>query len=246
MATKETTLESAREPGRSNVIPLPTGRSGPTATIAPPAVSEARQEEARLVERCRRGDRQAFRTLVDRYQRKVYSLALSFVRDPDEARDISQEAFLKVFRHLSTFQGTASFYTWVYRITVNLCIDLKRKAGRGNTAEFDERIGHEEAGSPADHLSAHRLGFDPVRALHNSELRQRLMGALDQLSEQHRAVLVLREVDGLSYKEIADVMECPEGTVMSRLFHARKQMQELLREFADLDHNKEAANARRG
>ena len=249
MATKEIPKETAKEPGqepaRSNVIPLPTGRPS-TSTGASSPVSEARREEALLVERCRRGDRQAFRTLVDRYQRKVYSLALSFVRDPDEARDVSQEAFLKVFRHLNTFQGTASFYTWVYRITVNLCIDLRRKAGRGNTTEFDERIAHEESGSPADQLSTQRLGFDPGRALHNSELRKRLMGALDQLSEQHRAVLMLREVDGLSYKEIAEVLECPEGTVMSRLFHARKQMQELLREFADLDHTKEAAHARRG
>jgi RNA polymerase sigma-70 factor (ECF subfamily) len=216
----------------------------PTDNSTSAAVASAREEDTQLVERCRRGDRQAFRALVERYQRKVYSLALGIIRDPDEARDISQEAFLKVFRHLDTFQGTASFYTWVYRITVNLCIDLRRKAGRNQGArmEFDERIEHDEVGSPADQLSPRRLGFDPMRALHNSELRKHILSALDHLSDQHRTVLMLREVDGLSYKEIADVMETPEGTVMSRLFHARRQMQELLREYVDLE-NKEAANA---
>lgn len=229
-----------RDKDHSNVISLPTGRP---ASEAHPEKREERKEEAQLVERCRRGDRQAFRVLVDRYQRKVYALALGFVRDPDEAYDVTQEAFLKVFRHLGSFHGTSSFYTWVYRITVNLCIDLRRKAGRGSHAEFDERIVHEEVGSPADQLSPLRLGFDPARALHNAELRKRLLIALDKLSEQHRAVLLLREVDGLSYKEIADTLECPEGTVMSRLFHARRQMQELLRDFTDLEQNKEAAIA---
>lgn len=196
-------------------------------------MSEARREEALLVERCRRGDRQAFRTLVDRYQRKVYSLALSFVRDPDEARDVSQEAFLKVFRHLNTFQGTASFYTWVYRITVNLCIDRLRRAGRGGQVLFDEEYSHAEVGSPADSLSPRRLGFDPARAFQDKELRQRLLGALGQLSEPHRVVLLLREVDGLSYQEMAEVLEVAEGTIMSRLFHARKKMQDLLRSYVE-------------
>jgi RNA polymerase sigma-70 factor (ECF subfamily) len=201
-----------------------------------------RQEEAALIERIRRGDRQAFRVLVDRYQRRVYTLALGFIRDPDEARDISQEAFLKVYRHLDTFHGQSNFYTWLYRITVNLCIDLRRKAGRGNQSEFDERIAHEEAGSPADQISPGRLRFDPAKALHNRELRERINAALEQLSESHRSVLLLREVEGLSYKEIAEVLECPEGTVMSRLFHARRQMQQLLLDFAEPGQTKEAAN----
>ena len=207
------------------------------------ATDEAKRAEAQLVDRARRGDAQAFRTLVERHQRRVYALALGFLKDPDEARDIAQEAFLKVYRHLPTFQGTASFYTWLYRITVNLCIDLRRKAGRGNQVEFDEKVAREEVGSPADELSSQRLGFDPARALHNTELRGRITTALGKLSEQHRAVLLLREVDGLSYKEIADVLECPEGTVMSRLFHARRQMQELLHEFAETKPREAASSA---
>lgn len=238
------------EPSPSNVISLPRARGAAGSKSDKPgseggaasAAEESKRAEAQLVERARRGDPQAFRALVERYQRRVYSLALGFLKDPDEARDIAQEAFLKVYRHLGTFQGSASFYTWVYRITVNLCIDLRRKAGRGNQVEFDEKVARTEVGSPADELSCQRLGFDPGRALHNSELRGRITTALQKLSEQHRAVLLLREIDGLSYKEIADVLECPEGTVMSRLFHARRQMQELLHEFAETK-SREAANS---
>ncbi|MBL9043991.1 MAG: sigma-70 family RNA polymerase sigma factor [Myxococcales bacterium] len=186
-----------------------------------------------MVERCRQGDQRAFRTLVERYQRKVFSLAFGLLKDPDEARDISQEAFLKAHRHIGSFQGTASFYTWLYRITVNLCIDRKRKVGRGSEVELDERLSHRQVGSPADVLSAQKLSFNPQRVAQSSELRHRILEALAQLSEQHRAVLVLREVEGLSYKEIADSMDCPEGTVMSRLFHARRQMQQLLSDFAE-------------
>ncbi len=223
----------------------PTKQAASSATDSAAAAaaekSALRQDEAALIERIRRGDRAAFRVLVERYQRRVYSLALGFVRDPDEARDVCQEAFLKVYRHLDTFHGQSNFYTWLYRITVNLCIDLRRKAGRGNQSEFDERIAHEEAGSPADQISPGRLRFDPAKALHNRELRERLQAALDQLSETHRSVLLLREIEGLSYKEIADVLECPEGTVMSRLFHARRLMQQMLLDFTEPGSTKEAA-----
>lgn len=247
-------LLTTKVPPTSNGIALPTARASegpvPSASAPAPAVAladvdpktaAARREEAELLDRCRRGDRLAFRALVEKYQRRVYSLAFGFVRDPDEARDIAQEAFLKVFRHLDTFHGNANFYTWLYRITVNLCIDLRRKSGRTSKSEFDERIAHEDAGSPADCLSPKRLGFDPMRELHNARLREKLQAGLATLSEMHRSVLVLREVEGLSYREIADVLECPEGTVMSRLFHARKQMQEYLQEFSDNPKNTEAA-----
>ncbi len=214
----------------AKVIPLPT----PVQPGKQPDVTdEQKRAEADLVERSRRGDQKAFRILVERYQRRVFSLAFGLLKDPDEARDISQEAFLKAHRHLGSFQGTASFYTWLYRITVNLCIDRKRRVGRGSEVELDERLSHRQVGSPADILSTQKLSFSPQRVAQSSELRKRILAALAQLSEQHRAVLILREVEGLSYKEIADSMDCPEGTVMSRLFHARRQMQELLSDFAE-------------
>jgi RNA polymerase sigma-70 factor (ECF subfamily) len=192
-----------------------------------------RVDDRLLVEQARRGNRLAFQALVERYQRKVYALALGMLRDPDEARDTAQEAFLKAHQSLDKFQGNAGFYTWLYRITMNLCIDQLRRSGRGSAVEFDERVGHDEAGSPADELAPRRLGFDPERALSDKELRGRIQRALLELSEQHRAVLLLREVDGLSYKEMADILGCAEGTIMSRLFHARKRMQELLREYME-------------
>ena len=215
--------------GEPNALP----NVGPSRRASDPSTEEQRRAEAALVERCRGGDQRAFRTLVERYQRRVFSLAFGLLKDPDEARDISQEAFLKAHRHLGSFQGTASFYTWLYRITVNLCIDRKRKVGRGSEVELDERLSHQQVGSPADVLSTQKLSFNPQRVAQSSELRGRILAALEKLSEQHRAVLILREVEGLSYKEIADSMDCPEGTVMSRLFHARRQMQELLSDFAE-------------
>jgi len=207
------------------------GGAGNAPKAGPP--SEERRAEAELVERCRRGDKQAFRSFVERYQRRVFSLAFGLLKDADEARDICQEAFLKAHRNLGTFQGASSLYTWLYRITVNLCIDRKRRVGRGSEVELDERLPHDRAGNPADVLSAERPSFNPLRVAQSSELRGRILAALSELSVEHRSVLILREVEGLSYKEIADSMDCPEGTVMSRLFHARKRMQELLADFAD-------------
>jgi RNA polymerase sigma-70 factor (ECF subfamily) len=207
-------------------------------------MSTERADDRLLVEQARRGNRRAFQGLVERYQRKVYAIALGMLKDPDEARDTAQDAFLKAHQNLDRFQGTSSFYTWIYRITVNLCIDQLRKAGRGDQVEFDERVEHQEAGNPADELSGRRLGFDPARALSDKELRTRIHAALATLTPEHRAVLLLREVDGLSYKEMAESLGCAEGTIMSRLFHARKRMQEMLRGYMQ-DQDQEGASQAR-
>jgi RNA polymerase sigma-70 factor (ECF subfamily) len=183
-------------------------------------------DERKLVDAARRGDAKAFRTLVERYQRKAYAVALGIVHDPDEARDVVQEAFIKVHRNLATFEGDAHFFTWMYRIVMNQCIDQLRKR-RGERIEFDEAQSTDDAGDDTG-IAPRRLGFDPARALADKELRERMHAALDQLSPAHRTVLVLREVEGMSYQEMAEVMEVSIGTIMSRLFHARKKMQALL------------------
>lgn len=188
-------------------------------------------DDLTLIDRVKRGDQAAFRPLVERYQRRVFALALSVMRDADEARDVVQEAFVKAYRHLDSFQGDASFYTWLYRIAMNQCIDRMRRMRRGEHVEFDEAIDREEVGESG--ISPQRLGFDPAQALVDREIRERVGAALEKLSPPHRAVLVLREVEGLSYQEIADVLGCAIGTVMSRLFHARKRMQEMLRPLVD-------------
>jgi RNA polymerase sigma-70 factor (ECF subfamily) len=183
-------------------------------------------DDHELVEQARRGSQPAFRLLVERHQRKVLAMALGMLKDPDAAKDVVQDAFVKVYQHLDEFQGASAFYTWLYRIALNLCIDRARRAKRFSEVEFDDGIAH---GGEGYEVSPERLGFDPQRALADKEIRQRVLAALDELSPNHKAAILMREVDGLSYKEIAEAMGCSQGTVMSRLFHARKRMQELLR-----------------
>ena len=190
-------------------------------------------DDRQLVEDARRGGHAAFRRLVERYQPKVYAMALGMMRDPEQARDAVQDAFVKAYEHLGDFQGDSSFYTWLYRIAMNLCIDRTRRTKRFAQVEFDDALGHEDDDAFA--VSPHRLGFDPARALQDKEIRDRVMAALEKLSPTHRSVLLLREVEGLAYKEIAEVMNCSIGTVMSRLFHARKRMQEMLRNLVEAE-----------
>ena len=185
-------------------------------------------DDKQLVEAAQKGDVQAFRELVSRHQRRAYAVALGMVHDGDDARDICQEAFLKVHKNLSTFEGEAQFFTWLYRIVMNLCIDLLRKK-RGQQVEFDDAQANDEPDAAG--IAPVRTGFDPARALADKELRAQIMRAMSQLTPTHRAVLVMREVDGLSYQEMADTMKCSIGTIMSRLFHARKKMQAMLIEY---------------
>lgn len=201
------------------------------ASITQERAERVSEDERKLVDEARRGDRAAFGRLVEAYQRRAYSVALGMVHDHDEARDICQEAFLKVHRSLGSFEGDAQFFTWLYRIVMNLCIDHLRKR-RGERVEFDDAQANGE--SPDDTgIAPKRLGFDPARALADKELRARIRGALAKLSPAHRAVLLMRELDGLSYQEMSEVLGCSIGTVMSRLFHARKKMQKLLLDLRD-------------
>jgi len=176
-----------------------------------------------LVAAARGGDREAFRTLFERYNRRAYALALGILRQPDDALDVVQDAFIKAHKHLDRFEGTSSFYTWLYRIIMNLAIDQLRKKKR--TTELAE-----DSDEVAD-LLPQLLGGNPGRALMDKEIRARIDAALSALSDNHRAVLVMRELEGLSYEEMAKAMGCSKGTIMSRLFHARKNMQ---RQLADL------------
>jgi RNA polymerase sigma-70 factor, ECF subfamily len=192
---------------------------------------EAAAEDRALVRAAQGGDRDAFRQLVERYQRRVYQLALGMVKDPDEAMDIAQETFVRVHRYLPSFKGDSSFFTWTYRIAANLCLDAGRKKGRTERMEFDEHEAEIEAGM--DPVSSALAG--PQRQSLNSELKAKMDEALASLSENHRAILILREVDGLSYEELSKALGIRKGTVMSRLFHARLKMQKKLREYLGED-----------
>ncbi len=188
-------------------------------------------DEKQLVRRARRGDSDAFRILVERYRRKVYAIAYGMVRNPEAAMDISQEAFIKVHRYLGSFQGTSSFYTWLYRIVVNLSIDYLRKENRHHLVDFDDMIQRREPTDSEVWIVPTMLDGNPLKAYDRKEMSDRIATAFESLSENHRAVLMLREVEDLSYEEIARTLKIHKGTVMSRLHHARKNVQKSLRDY---------------
>jgi RNA polymerase sigma-70 factor (ECF subfamily) len=190
-------------------------------------------DELSLVERARSGESQAFRDLVVRYQRKVYAVALGIVKDRDLAWDVSQEAFVRVHRHLPEFKGDSSFSTWVLRITTHLAIDSVRRERQSVKDDIDEVRESDLSGGGEGILST-ALGQNPMQNALRKELLGKIQEALSQLPEKHRTILVLRELEGLSYEELAERLGIHKGTVMSRLFHARKKMQALLRDYAGL------------
>jgi RNA polymerase sigma-70 factor (ECF subfamily) len=179
-----------------------------------------------LVQRVQAGDSAAFRALFDKYHRRAFAVAMGVVKNEDDALDAVQNAFVKVHKNIHKFQGSSSFYTWLYRIVMNVSIDHVRKTSRRKTLDFDERALHEESEVAGDGaLVPHVTNANPGKAVLRRELGEAIQAALAELPEHHRAVIVLREVEGMSYEEMAEALEVPKGTIMSRLFHARKKMQ---------------------
>lgn len=172
------------------------------------------------------GDGTAYRGLVERYQGRIYAVVFGIVRNREDARELSQEAFVKAYRNLERFRFDASFYTWLCRIAMNVSIDHLRRQKLRRTEVFDEGIASRDDDGVIS-LAHHRN--DPGRNLERKRLRERIMAAMDELPDDQRQVVVLREIEGMSYKEIAEVMDIPEGTVMSRLFYARKKLQSSLK-----------------
>ncbi len=179
-----------------------------------------------LAEKAKAGDQSAFEQLVIENQNKVYSLALRLVNDREEAADLAQEAFVKAWQGLSSFQGESSFATWVYRLTTNVCIDHLRKKKRRKGVEPSVSLNDEESGwaEPADWES------DPQLLLERSERGKALARALARLPDWQRRTLVLRELSGLSYQEIGDALDIDLGTVKSRIARARLSLRKILLE----------------
>lgn len=180
--------------------------------------------DEQLVKRSQRGDTQAYEELVARHRDKIYARAFSMVRNEEDAFDLSQEAWIKGWQRLKQFQGDSSFATWMTRIVINLCLDLMRKQKR-QRAESIEQM-NEETGGVERQMPV--ITSNPTEGLERSELRKRIDQAMTQLSEAHRTVLILHEFEELEYKAIAKVMKCSLGTVMSRLFYARRRMASLM------------------
>ena len=182
------------------------------------------EPDENLVRSAQKGDMIAFEELVARHRDKLYARAFSMMRNEEEAIDLSQEAWVKGWQRLVQFQGESSFVTWMTRIVINLCLDQLRKHKRQRTESIeamDEESGGVERQMPV-------VTINPSDGLERTELRQRIDKALAQLSHEHRTALILHEFEDLEYKEIAKRMGCSIGTVMSRLFYARRKMAVLL------------------
>lgn len=185
-----------------------------------------RELDQELVERAQKGDKRAFELLVIKYQRKVARLLSRMVRDAAEVEDISQEAFIKAYRALPGFRGESAFYTWLYRIAVNTA--KNHLVARGRRAPTSTQFDNEEA-EGFDDAESLRDNSTPDAELQSKQIAQAVNQAVDALPEELRTAITLREIDGLSYEEIAQMMDCPIGTVRSRIFRAREAIAEKIR-----------------
>jgi RNA polymerase sigma-70 factor (ECF subfamily) len=185
-------------------------------------------DEPELIARSQQGDANAFNELVIRYRQRAYAMIFQMVRHEEDAWDLLQDGFLKAWKNIRHFRGQSQFFTWLYRILMNVTIDwVRRKQVQGET-EFDDTIGLKSI-EPAS-VTTPRGETAPAERLGNKEMRARIDAAIQRLSPEHREVIVLRELDGLEYHEIAERIGIPLGSVMSRLFYARKKLQTMLRD----------------
>ena len=180
------------------------------------------QDESELISRCQEGDQNALKEIYERYHDKVYRIAYGMVRQREEALDIVQEVFIKLYQSIRNFKGKSKLYTYLYRMTMNTAIDHSRKMHRFFSSSLDEE------GAPQPSEGAEK---GPDRILLHKELEGKVKAALDELPPDQRMAIVFREVEGLSYREMAESMGCSIGTVMSRLHYGRKKIQELLRKY---------------
>ncbi len=194
-----------------------------------------RDIDRELVARAQRGDKHAFELLVEKYQRKLGRLLSRFIRDPSEVEDVTQEAFIKAYRALPAFRGDSAFYTWLYRIGINTAknylMALGRRAPTSTEVEAEEAEGFEEGEQLRDINT-------PESVLLSNEIAQTVNSTIEQLPEELRTAIQLREIEGMSYEDIAKVMDCPIGTVRSRIFRAREAIAEQLRPLLDTGKDK--------
>jgi RNA polymerase sigma-70 factor (ECF subfamily) len=185
-----------------------------------------RDIDRQLVARAQRGDKQAFELLVEKYQRKLARLLSRFIRDPAEVEDVTQEAFIKAYRALPAFRGDSAFYTWLYRIGINTAknylMAMGRRAPTSTEVEADEAEGFEEGEQLRDINT-------PESMLLSNEIAQTVNATIEQLPEELRTAIQMREIEGMSYEDIAKAMDCPIGTVRSRIFRAREAIAAQLR-----------------
>ncbi len=194
------------------------------ATLAQVDVSDLE-----LVKRCQAGQAEAFDELVSRYRTRVFAMIYNMVHNEQDAWDLAQESFVKAWKSIKRFRRHSSFYTWVYRIVMNVTIDwLRKKQIKGAGSEFDDSIQLKEI-DPASRTVPKAEPL-PHERMERNEIRAKIDNAIGQLSPEHRAVILMKEIEDMQYHEIAETLGCSIGTVMSRLFYARKKLQNLLRD----------------
>lgn len=215
-------------PGASNAA-IENDASRPTnppAASPDTATDDEGPPDEELVRRSQQGDMAAFDVLVTRYRGKVYAMIVNIIHNQAEAWDLAQDAFIKAWKALPKFEARSNFYTWLYRITHNVTYDWLRKKKIQSGTEFDETIKSDQVINAAP--TAPKESSQPDDDLEKSELRLRIEDAIEQLSPDHRDVILLKEIQGCRYQEIADILDVSIGTVMSRLFYARKKLQTTL------------------
>ena len=189
-----------------------------------------RDIDRQLVARAQRGDKRAFELLVEKYQRKLARLLSRFIRDPAEVEDVTQEAFIKAYRALPAFRGDSAFYTWLYRIGINTAknylMAMGRRAPTSTEVEAEDAEGFEEGEQLRDINT-------PESVLLSNEIARTVNATIEQLPEELRTAIQMREIEGMSYEDIAKAMDCPIGTVRSRIFRAREAIAEQLRPLLD-------------
>ena len=185
-------------------------------------------DDMQLVARCQAGDTAAFNELITRYRQRCFALIYQMVRNEEDAWDLAQDGYVRAWRSLASFLGQSSFFTRLYRVMTNVSLDWLRKKRIEGGQEFDDTIGLKHIATGA--ATAPKAVPEPADQLADAEIRHRIDAAIGKLSGEHRAVIVMRELEGMEYQEIADSLGCSIGTVMSRLFYARRKLQSLLRD----------------
>lgn len=187
-------------------------------------------DEQVLIRRCQRGDLEAMELLIVRYQDRLYNTILKICSNPEDASELTQETFVKVIEKIATFKGKSSFYTWLFRIGVNLTLTFCKRRGRLTMQSIDAQL-NTETDATGNRLAAYltcKEKADPAVLAQDREIRDILMRMLERLDDDHRAVLVLRDIEGMNYQEIAQILEIELGTVKSRISRARTSLKELL------------------
>jgi len=192
-------------------------------------LAQADVSELDLVKRCQAGETEAFDELVTRYRTRIFAMIYNMIHNEQDAWDLAQDSFVKAWKSIKRFRGRSSFYTWIYRIVMNVTIDwLRKKQVKGAGVEFDDAIQLREVNPASKTLP--KADPLPYERMERTEVRARIDNAITQLSPEHRAVILMKETEGMQYHEIAEALGCSIGTVMSRLFYARKKLQNLLKD----------------